>query len=161
MSLPTISTSQPAREHHDRGGDLRGELRDRAQVSQVVDETRDEDDRDAREDPAELARPLDDSRRERDEDSRGEPGEDADPAERRRGLRVPALVRWNGDEPRADRRTKEEPENRGGDRERGDRDDRVHNRERVVEHPVALDSSRVRLRRRNSLSRALRKPVSA
>ncbi len=46
-------------------------------------------------------------------------------------------------------------------RERGDRDDRIHNRERVVEPPAALDSPRVRLRRRNSLPRALRKPVSA
>jgi hypothetical protein len=38
---------EAAREDDDGGGDLRGELRDRAQVPEVVDETRDEDDRDA------------------------------------------------------------------------------------------------------------------
>ena len=71
-----------------------------------------------------------------------EPREDADAAERRRRLLVPALVRRDGDEARAEGRAEEEPENRGGDRERGDRDDRNHNRERVVERPVTLDSCR-------------------
>ena len=48
----------------------------------------------------------------------------------------------HGDEPRADRRAKEKPEDREAEAERGDRDDRIHNRERVVERPVALDSPR-------------------
>ena len=43
---------QAAREDDDRGGDLRRELRDRAQMAEVVDEPGDEDDRDARQDPA-------------------------------------------------------------------------------------------------------------
>ena len=58
---------EPAREHDDGGQDLRGELRERAQVPKVVDEPCDEDDRDAGEDPAELARPLERARREREQ----------------------------------------------------------------------------------------------
>ena len=130
---------QAAREHDDRRDDLRGELRDRAQPPDVVDQPGDEDDRDAGEDPAELARPVDDTRRERDQHARREPGEDPDPAERRRRLLVPALVRRDGDEPRADGRAEEEPEDRDADCERGDRDDRIHDRERVVHHPADLD----------------------
>ena len=89
---------EAAREHDDRGDDLRAELRDRAQVSQIVDQPREEDDRDADEDPAELARPLDYPRRQRDRDSGREPGEDPDAAERRRRLLVPPLVGRDGDE---------------------------------------------------------------
>ena len=73
--------AQAAREHDDGRGDLRRELRDRAQVPEVVDEPGDEDDRDAREDPAELAAPLDGAGRERERDARDEAGEDADAAE--------------------------------------------------------------------------------
>ena len=133
---------QAARQHDYGSGDLCGELREGAQVPEVVDEAGDEDDRDAGEDSAELARPLDRAARQRKRDAGDEPGEDADAAERRRRLLVPALVRRDGDEARAEGRAEEEPENRGGDRERGDRDDRNHNRERVVERPVTLDSSR-------------------
>ena len=133
---------EPARQHDHRGDDLRAELRDRAQVPQVVHEPGDEDDGDAGEDPRELARPLDGARREREQDPGCEPREDADTAERGSRLLVPALVRRDGDEPRADRRAEEKPEDRGGDDERGDRHDRNHNRDRVVEHPVALDSPR-------------------
>ncbi len=53
--VPDDLDVEPAREHDDGGGDLRGELRDRAQVAEIVDEPCDEDDRDAGEDPAELA----------------------------------------------------------------------------------------------------------
>jgi len=55
---------------------------------------------------------------------------------------VPALVGRDGDEPRVGGRAEEEPENRDGDRERGDRDDRIHSLGRVVERPVALDGLR-------------------
>ena len=91
--VPDDLDVQPAREHDDSGGDLRGELRDRAQVAEIVDEPCDEDDRDAGEDPAELAAPLDDARGERDGDAGDEAREDPDSAERRRRLLVPALVR--------------------------------------------------------------------
>ena len=72
---------EAAREDDDGRGDLGGELRDRAQVPEVVDEPGDEDDRDTGEDAAELAGPLDDPRRERDGDPGGEAGEDPDSAE--------------------------------------------------------------------------------
>ena len=49
---------QAARQHDHGGGDLCGELREGAQVPQVVGEAGDEDDRDAGEDSAELSRPL-------------------------------------------------------------------------------------------------------
>ena len=54
MSFADDLDGRPARDHDDRGRELRGELRERAQVPEIVDEPRDEHDRDAREDPAEL-----------------------------------------------------------------------------------------------------------
>ena len=134
--------AQAAGQDDHRCRDLSRELGDRAQVPEVVDEPGNEDDRDAREDPAELAAPLDGARCERQRDSRHETGKDADAAEGGCRLCVPTRVRRLGDEPRADRRAKQKPENRGSNRKRGDRHDRNHNRERVVEHPVALHSSR-------------------
>ena len=99
--VPDDLDVQAAREHDDRGGDLRCELRDRGEVPEVVDEPGDEDDRDACEDAAELARPLECAGREREQDPRREAREDPDATEQRRRLRVPALVRRDGDEPRA------------------------------------------------------------
>lgn len=56
---------------------------------------------------------------------------------------MPALARWLGDEPRCQLRSEERREQRGRDRERGDRDDRIHSPNRVVEGVVALDCSSV------------------
>jgi len=109
-------------------------------VAEVIDEACGEEERYSGEDAAELAAPLDRPGRERNADSRDEPGEDTDPAEGRGDLGVPPLAARVRDEARAQGRAQEDPENHDGDRERGDRDDRIHSLERVVEPPVALDS---------------------
>ena len=75
--------------------------------------------------------------REREEDAREKARVDADAAEGRGRLRVPALSGGDGDEAPAGRRAEEGPENRDGHGERGDRHDRIHSPERVVEDPGA------------------------
>ena len=139
--VPDDLDLEPAREHDDSGADLERELDDRAQVPNVVEEAGGEEERAAGEDPAELAAPLDGAGREREPDGRNEPGEDADPAERRRrrSCQRSPLGCATSRSPRRDRRRT--PENRDRYGKRGDRDDRFHNQERVIEPPVALDSS--------------------
>jgi ABC-type polysaccharide/polyol phosphate export permease len=131
---------EAAGESDDCSGDLDSELGQGAQVAEIVQETHGEEERRSDQDAAELAAPLDRADGERHADPGREPGEDADAAEGRRGLGVPPRAARDGDEAPADRRTQEDPENREGDRKRGDRDDRIHSLERVVERPVALDS---------------------
>jgi hypothetical protein len=54
---------------------------------------------------------------------------------------VPALAARVRDEPVAKARSKQSPEDRDRNGKRGDRDDRIHSLERVIEPPVALDFS--------------------
>ena len=143
---------QPARERDDGSADLRCELDDGAQMAEVVDQADGEEERRPGEDAAELAAPLDGADRERRAHPGDEPGEDADSAEGRSGLGMPALTGRMRDEAHAERRAQEEPENREGDRKRGDRDDRIHSEERVVEPPAALHSSSQVLTRTQHLS---------
>ena len=140
-SLPTISTLRPLARTTTAGDDLRAELRDRAEMPEVVDEARDEDDRDAGEDAPQLTRPLDRAGRDGEQDADGEPAKIPIPPNSGVGCSC-QRARRDGHEPRAERRAEEEPENRGCDDERGDRHDRDHNRKRVVERPAALDCSR-------------------
>ena len=141
-SLPTISTFRPLASTTTAAAICAASFATGLEVPEVVDEPGDEDDRDAGEDPAELARPLDRAGREREQDAAEKPAKIPTPPNSGVGCVVPALVRRDGDEPRARGRAEEEPENRGSDGERGDRHDRDHNRERVVERPAALDCSR-------------------
>src|SRR5205823_3587177 len=64
---------------------------------------------------------------------------------------VPALLVRHRDQPAARRRPQEQPENRHGDGQRGNHDDRFHDPKRVVEHPAAV---RVQPRFRSCLGRS-------
>ena len=117
------------REEHERGRDLGDELRERAQVPDVVHEPRREDEPAPREDPREEPRRLDGAREERERDADEEPGRDPYPAEQRRRALVPARAARVSDELPPERRGPEQrPEHNRGDRQRGERDGRFHGR---------------------------------
>ena len=80
------------REDDSRGGELPGELHGRRQGAEVVDQAEGEHDRRAAGDARELPRRLDRAGEQARADARQEAEEDADAAERRRVLRVPAVV---------------------------------------------------------------------
>ena len=90
--VPDDLDAEPAREHDHGGADLNRELDGRAQVPQVVEQPRREEERAAGEDAAELAAPLDRADRERERQRGDEAREDPDPAEAGRRPLVPALA---------------------------------------------------------------------
>ena len=109
-----------------RGSELGDELRDRAQVTHVVDEPGREDDPAACQDPGELPRRIQGADRDGQRDAGCQPARDADPAERRRCPLVPALSRGQRDEPGRGGGANEGPEGERRDRQGGDRDGRFH-----------------------------------
>ena len=120
------STVSPLARTIAAASELRAELRERRQRTEVVGEPGDEEDRAAGGDSEELRARLDRTHGDRRAQPGEEPEEDADPAEARRHPVVPALARRLGDEPVADRRAQERPDDEGGDREGRDRDGRAH-----------------------------------
>ena len=119
--------AKPGGDRDPGGRELGDELRDRAQVPDVVDEPCDEQDPAAREDPGQLPRRLDRADGERQRDAGRETAGDADAAERRRGALVPPLAGGHATSRRRDGGGAQEgPEGERRDRQGGDRDGRFH-----------------------------------
>ena len=128
---------QARRDRDRRRADLRRELRERAQVPDVVDQPGGEDEPRPGEDPGELPGRFEGADGERQEDAGRDSGRDGDPAERRRRAVVPALAARLGHEPRSDcRGAQQGPQGERRDWECGDRDDRVHAARRVAANPA-------------------------
>ena len=117
---------EAGREHEGCRSHLGGELRERGQGAQVVDQAGDEDDAHAAEDPEELRAGMQAAGCERRADARPQSGKDADTAERRRLSLRPALAARKGDEPPPCGRAQTEPDEKRDDRESDDRGDRAH-----------------------------------
>ena len=110
-----------------RGGELGGELRARAQVTKVVDQAREEDDRAAAEDPGELPGGLDRADRECEEHADEEAGTHRTPPNVGVARGMPALSgRLRNELGGSGRGAKQRPQGERRDGQGGDRDDRVH-----------------------------------
>src|SRR4029078_12916660 len=91
-------------EHDRRRGDLRTELRERAEAVEVVEEAGDDALRAAGVDADERTRRHERARRGGEREAGAEPGEDPEPAEERRRGIVPAVARGARDEHRGETR---------------------------------------------------------
>ena len=138
---------QAGRDRDPGGRDLRCELRQRAQMADVVDDPCDEEQPASGQDPGELPRRLHGTDGDRERDAGGEPAGDADAAERRRGALVPALSGRLRDElGRGGGGAQEGPEGERRDRQGGDRDGRFHGGQRVATVPYDFGVEAVRRR---------------
>jgi hypothetical protein len=119
--------AQPRRDRDTGRGELRDELRERAQVPDVVEQAGCEEEAATGEDPCELPGGVDRLHRHRERDAGPEPAGDPDSTERRRRPIVPALAGRARDEQRAcGGGAKEGPQGERRDRQCGDRDGRFH-----------------------------------
>jgi hypothetical protein len=107
--------------HRETGGEcdpcrpkLGRELDPRRQRVDVVDQTRDEEQRGAAEDPEQLLVCVNAAGGDRHGDAGGEAEEDPDASEGRGRVLAPALTRWVGDEPPGDGRVEEQPNHERG-----------------------------------------------
>ena len=118
--------AEPRGDHDCRRAELRGELRHRPEVADVVDQAGHEQQRAAHHDASELERRLDRA----DELGAGEAEEqaqeDADAAEDRSRPVVPALAGRSRKQPCPERRAQERSESQVGNGQSGDRDGRTH-----------------------------------
>ena len=120
---------EPVEDHEECCGDLGGELRNRAEREEVVEETRHEEDGAPSEDRHELAAGGRRADRDRDPEAGQDPGEDADAAEHRRRSLVPAILARRCPEPGRQRCVKQQPNGRGRGGQCSDRREHLHGAE--------------------------------
>ncbi len=114
---------------HDRGGGaLRGQLGERPEPVEVVDEAADEHERDRRVDPDKRAIDVERAGSSRCPEADAEACEDPDPAEARRVGVMPAILARDCKKASARRRAQKCPDHAGGDRQGEDRHGGAHRR---------------------------------
>ncbi len=117
---------RPGGEHDDRRGELDGELADRRQRTQVVDQPCGEEERDPGVDPCDLAGGRDRTGGDGQPQPDGDPGEDPDPSEQRGRALVPAVGRGCRDQACCHRGAEQDPDGERSGGKSGDGREGAH-----------------------------------